>query len=294
VDPSRATGPHLTRRPQAPKNPLRHKRKKHTDRATPRCAAVRRTILLWAVQVLPVRRTGSTDRGRSRKLGVAPSSAVTIVGNGRRSSQQVSIVSIYLPTPPETQNVTLNRMSFGNLTRTALEQLDAAGFNKRRRADLQEQLLALNEDDDFWRLQANGLAVFATPDSLRTFQLTTEVTKTVEVSDRFHLRPLMRAMAFPSMHSCWPCPRTMSDWLRSLPIILQKRSTCQTCLTARQWRRSCAIPSEAAGALGQNLVFCVGGWLIMTKANLDQHRIAHLVVRNLDVRRQHEKIEVMP
>jgi hypothetical protein len=206
-------------------------------------------------------------------------------------------VSIYLPTPPETQNVTLNRMSFGNLTRTALEQLDAAGFNKRRRADLQEQLLALNEDDDFWRLQANGLAVLATPDSLRTlrtFRLTTEVTKTVEVSNRFHLRPLMRAMAFPSMHSCWPCPRTMSDWLRSLPIILQKRSTCQTCLTARQWRRSCAIPSEAAGALGQNLVFCVGGRLIMTKANLDQHRIAHLVVRNLDVRRQHEKIEVMP
>jgi hypothetical protein len=106
-------------------------------------------------------------------------------------------VSIYLPTTPETQNVTLSRISFGDLTRTALEQLDAAGFDKRRHADLEEQLLALEEDDDFWRLQANSLAVLATPDSLRTFLLAIEVTKTVEVSDRFHLKPLMRAMAFP-------------------------------------------------------------------------------------------------
>ncbi len=106
-------------------------------------------------------------------------------------------VSIYLPTTPETQNVALSRISFGNLTRTALKQLDAADFDKRRRAALEEKLLALDEDDDFWRLQANSLAVLATPDSLRTFRLATEVTNTVEVSDRFHLKPLMRAMAFP-------------------------------------------------------------------------------------------------
>jgi hypothetical protein len=106
-------------------------------------------------------------------------------------------VSIYLATTPETQNVTLSRISFGNLTRTALKQLDAAGFDKRRRAALEEQLLALDEDDQFWRLQANSLAVLATPDSLRTFRLATEVTETVEVSDRFHLKPLIRAMAFP-------------------------------------------------------------------------------------------------
>ncbi len=106
-------------------------------------------------------------------------------------------VSICLPTTPETQNVTLSRISFGNLTRTALERLDAAGFDKRRRAALEENLLALDEDDDFWRLQANSLAVLATPDSLRIFRLATEVTETVEVSDRFYLKPLMRAMAFP-------------------------------------------------------------------------------------------------
>ncbi len=106
-------------------------------------------------------------------------------------------VSIYLPTTPETQNVTLSHISFGNLTRTALEQLDAGGFDKRRRAALEEKLVALDEDDDFWRLQAHSLAVLVTPDSLRTFRLATEVTKTIEVSDRFYLKPLMRSMAFP-------------------------------------------------------------------------------------------------
>ncbi len=109
-------------------------------------------------------------------------------------------VSIYLPTTPETQKVTLSRISFGNLTRTALGQLDAAGFDKRRRAALEEHLLSLDEDGEFWRFQANSLAVLATPDSLRTFRLATDVTNTVEVSDRFHLKPLTRAMAF-SQHA---------------------------------------------------------------------------------------------
>ncbi len=106
-------------------------------------------------------------------------------------------VSIYLPTTPHTQHIDASRIAFGNMTRTALEQLEAAGLDKRRRAALEENLIALDEDDDFWRLQANSLAVLVTPDSLRTFRLATDVTALVEVSDRFHLKPLMRALAFP-------------------------------------------------------------------------------------------------
>lgn len=106
-------------------------------------------------------------------------------------------VSIYVPTTPQTQHVEGSRIALGNLTRTALEQLDAAGFDKRRRALLEAELDALREDDDFWRLQAHSLAVFATPDNVRTFRLATAVSETVEVSDRFHVKPLLRAMAFP-------------------------------------------------------------------------------------------------
>jgi len=106
-------------------------------------------------------------------------------------------VSIYLKTTPQTQHVAGSRIAFGNLTRSALEQLDAIDFDKRRRALLKDELDALGEDDEFWRLQAHSLAVLATPDSLRTFRLATDVTETIEVSDRFYLKPLLRALAFP-------------------------------------------------------------------------------------------------
>jgi hypothetical protein len=62
---------------------------------------------------------------------------------------------------------------------------------------LEAELAALGEDDAFWRLQAHSLAVLATPDTVRTFRLATVITDTVEVSDRFHLKPLLRAIAFP-------------------------------------------------------------------------------------------------
>jgi hypothetical protein len=106
-------------------------------------------------------------------------------------------VSIFVPTTPQTNHVTGSRIAFGNLTRAALHQLEATGLDKRRVALLEGELDALGEDASFWRLQAHSLAVLATPDSVRTFRLATAVTETVEVSDRFHLKPLLRAIAFP-------------------------------------------------------------------------------------------------
>jgi len=106
-------------------------------------------------------------------------------------------VSIHVSTTPQTQHVNASRIAFGNLAKTALHQLDSAGFDKRRRAALADELAALGEDDEFWRLQAHSLAVLATPDSVRTFRLATAITDIVEVSDRFHLKPLLRAIAFP-------------------------------------------------------------------------------------------------
>jgi len=106
-------------------------------------------------------------------------------------------VSIYVSTTPQTQNVKASRIAFGNLSKAALDQLEAAAFDKRRRALLEDELAALGEDDAFWRLQAHSLAVLATPDSMRTFRLATAISDSVEVSDRFHIKPLLRAIAFP-------------------------------------------------------------------------------------------------
>jgi hypothetical protein len=57
-------------------------------------------------------------------------------------------------------------------------------------------LADLVEDDEFWRFQARSLAVLATPDRLRSYRLPNRLTEAAEISDRFHLKPLLRAVTF--------------------------------------------------------------------------------------------------
>jgi len=106
-------------------------------------------------------------------------------------------VSVYLKTTPLTQKADASRIELGNLAREALNQLEADGFDKRRLALLSEHFDALDEDEAFWSMQANSLAVFATPDEIRTYRLANALAPMVQVSGRFHLKPLLRAMTFP-------------------------------------------------------------------------------------------------
>jgi hypothetical protein len=107
-------------------------------------------------------------------------------------------VSIYLPTTPLSQHAPANATELKNLTKVALDQLRTAKFDKRRLARLSELFTAIVEDEGFWRFQAHSLAILATPDSIRTFRLPNRLTATTQVSDRFHLKPLLRAVTFPN------------------------------------------------------------------------------------------------
>lgn len=106
-------------------------------------------------------------------------------------------VSIYLETTPVTQDIQAARIALGNQLREAQQQLQDAGFDKRRLAALAEQIDDLAGDDEFWRFQANSLAIFATPEGLRTYRLANKLNTMVQVADRFHLKPLLRAVTFP-------------------------------------------------------------------------------------------------
>ncbi|MHB2165651.1 baeRF11 domain-containing protein [Alsobacter sp. R-9] len=114
------------------------------------------------------------------------------------SHRDPASVSIYVPTTPLTQDVAASRTHLKNLAKEAMDQLQAADADKRAVASLAEHLDHLLEDDAFWQVQARSLAVFATPDNVRTFRLPNALHASVEVSDRFHLTPLLRAVAFPN------------------------------------------------------------------------------------------------
>ncbi len=103
-------------------------------------------------------------------------------------------VSLFVPTTPITPDAAGDRIVLKNLARTALEQLRDAELDRGTVAGVEEQLDDLIDDDAFWSVQARSLAVFATPDNLTTFRLANRLQEGVEVADRFHVKPLLRAM----------------------------------------------------------------------------------------------------
>ncbi|MCG6111884.1 MAG: hypothetical protein MEQ74_06835 [Paracoccus sp.] len=113
------------------------------------------------------------------------------------SARGEAFVSLYVQTTPETQHVDAARTRLKQLTTEAVAQLEEAGAAKRTIWPIEEQLHDLMDDDAFWRVQANTLAVFVTPDTLRTYRLPNHLTETAQVSDRFHLAPLLRSVSMP-------------------------------------------------------------------------------------------------
>jgi hypothetical protein len=113
------------------------------------------------------------------------------------SHQGGACVSIYLRTTPVTQETKGDRIELKNLAKQAVHQLQAAEKDKRTVATVAEQLDDLVDDDEFWRFQANSLAIFVTPENARTFRVPNALKPMVVVSDRFHVKPLHRAVSFP-------------------------------------------------------------------------------------------------
>lgn len=110
-------------------------------------------------------------------------------------------VSIYLRTTPVTQDAQADRVELKNLLKAAVAEMEAFDTPKRSIWPIEEAVTGLIDDDAFWVNQANSLAIFASGERLITFRLPNKLTNMVEVSDRAHLKPLLRAVTFP--HHAW-------------------------------------------------------------------------------------------
>ncbi len=106
-------------------------------------------------------------------------------------------VSLYLATTPVTADAQIDRIEIGNLLKEAVRQLTDAGSDSRTVEAIRAAVHEIAEDDGFWAHQAHGLAVLVTPDSVQTWRLPNRVTNAVHVSDRFHIKPLLRSATFP-------------------------------------------------------------------------------------------------
>ena len=114
------------------------------------------------------------------------------------SVRRPGCVAMYLPTSPiTTEAVGADRIELKNLARDAVAQLEAAKLDRKDVHAVRDALAELDEDEDFWARQAHSLAVFASPDWTRRFRLPNRLEPMVEVSDRFHVKPLLRTVTFP-------------------------------------------------------------------------------------------------
>src|SRR5262245_31302953 len=112
------------------------------------------------------------------------------------ATRDPSSVSIYLPTNPSSRGEA-ERIELKNLAREASGQLEQASAARSDVAAIDDELADLVDDDEFWRYQARSLALFLTPTTATTFRLPNQLVSLVDVSDRFRLKPLLRALTFP-------------------------------------------------------------------------------------------------
>jgi hypothetical protein len=106
-------------------------------------------------------------------------------------------VTIYVATSPITQEAQAARIELKNLAADAIGQLEGEEVERGVVPELREALDELGEDEDFWAEQARSLAIFAAPGMLRTYRLPNRLGNSVEVADRFFIKPLLRTVTFP-------------------------------------------------------------------------------------------------
>lgn len=106
-------------------------------------------------------------------------------------------VSIYVPTSPVPTEQDAGRIELKNRAREAADGLRGTGVDRGSVAAFEEALAELDDDEHFWAHQANSLAVFATAERVVTFRLPNRLAGLTEVGDRFHVKPLLRAVTFP-------------------------------------------------------------------------------------------------
>jgi hypothetical protein len=103
------------------------------------------------------------------------------------TSSSSEFVSIYLPTHRAGREVTQDPVLFRQLVANAAAEVGGG--------ELLASAARLVDDRDFWAHGSEGLAVLAGPDGTTAIRLSEPTGELAVVSDRFHLKPLVAALA---------------------------------------------------------------------------------------------------
>jgi Bacterial archaeo-eukaryotic release factor family 7 len=100
-------------------------------------------------------------------------------------------MSIFMPTHRTSPETKQDRIRFKNLLREAEKRLITSGLRSSEAKKLLTPAKTLLKDNLFWQYQADGLAVFISPEVFRYFHLPFRFEELLVVTDRFHMKPLL-------------------------------------------------------------------------------------------------------
>lgn len=111
------------------------------------------------------------------------------------AKQDAPIVSIIMPTHPSSspEHFQEDRSRFNNLARKALHQLEDQNYNHEIVESMRQRLYVVHEDFDFWRNQADGLALYMNTHDEYAFKLPRQPKEHVVVEGVYHIAPLFVA-----------------------------------------------------------------------------------------------------
>jgi len=100
-------------------------------------------------------------------------------------------VSVYMPTHRKGPATWQDHIRLKNLLNQVEGKLTATGMRGAEARDMLKEARGLIDDSNFWRFQADGLAVFIAPGMLRTIRLPMRFQELALVGTRFHLKPML-------------------------------------------------------------------------------------------------------
>ncbi|HKK08516.1 MAG TPA: hypothetical protein VKA44_06505, partial [Gemmatimonadota bacterium] len=109
-------------------------------------------------------------------------------------------VSIYVPTERTSSEAETNRLRYRAALDRARELLGSAPGSNGAGDGLMEELEPLTREEEFWRYQSDGLAVFAAPGFQRLYRLPSRLPELVVVGPTFHTRPMLEYLQAPDRY----------------------------------------------------------------------------------------------
>ncbi|MHB0958541.1 MAG: baeRF3 domain-containing protein [Pirellulaceae bacterium] len=103
-------------------------------------------------------------------------------------------VSLYMPTVRAGREIRQNPIRLKNLIKQASAQLSERGMQEDQIRRLLGKTSSLDEHNDWWQHQSDGLAMFLGPDRFNCYRVPLAVEERVTVGKRFHVRPMVRLL----------------------------------------------------------------------------------------------------